>query len=494
MNKKRLFLLNLFFSILAFGSAIFCGFFSADDYSAIFSMSGYKGVASSYRVPIAIVYYIVHNLLNYNTSLKAKYLILILLIIEAYVVTELSNMVFYSLKSKDIRILVIVNGSFIFMFENAFFAEWLWFAGGAIQWGIGILTMCLATKSLFFHRNTFGFCAALVWMIVSTGSYQMCLVFFLYCFLISIIVDEHGNISKKVFSNALKCFGVCILSVVANVVLTKIVLFCGLVSHERREYSARISPIEFFNQSISGLKVIFYDGGGYYPRGFLIAIVIFLICTLAYSIKSNKDRLSKAVAVCSVALIGLVTVHMAFLMQGIVYIVPRVVITEMGIISVFIIIPLSYEKLNDFINIKMIMGLLIVIICVSALSAQLIITDASITKALDNEYYQRVYARICKYEEETGIEIRKVGVIYDQYPIYKYYSVLNHPVLGDASLGAMYTDWSNVNAMNYYLDTEFIKINVSEEIKKQFESKNWDSENLDEQLLFINDELYICAY
>ena len=58
---------------------------------------------------------------------------------------------------------------------------------------------------------------------------------------------------------------------------------------------------------------------------------------------------------------------------------------------------------------------------------------------------------------------------------------------------AMSEEWSDVNSLNYYLDTHYIKIDSQNEYKKYFGQFNWDT-YCDDELVFKGDTLHLCIY
>ena len=64
---------------------------------------------------------------------------------------------------------------------------------------------------------------------------------------------------------------------------------------------------------------------------------------------------------------------------------------------------------------------------------------------------------------------------------------------GDLIVSAFYTSWSDIQALNYYLHSNYEKIVPSDEYMEYFASKNWNRLSQD-QLLFEKDTLHICVY
>ena len=107
--------------------------------------------------------------------------------------------------------------------------------------------------------------------------------------------------------------------------------------------------------------------------------------------------------------------------------------------------------------------------------------------ALDQYRYQYIGQAIREYQDDTGMEIKKVAFYTDA----ELYSP--QPSNQFQLRSAFTADWSDFTAMNYYLHTSYKKIDPVEEYIEYFASKDWDTLSKD-QLIFDGDTLHICVY
>ena len=110
---------------------------------------------------------------------------------------------------------------------------------------------------------------------------------------------------------------------------------------------------------------------------------------------------------------------------------------------------------------------------------------------LDENRYYYIGQAISDYQEKTGIEIEKIAFYNDAERTYPPYP--NLYCQGDLIVSAFYTNWSDIQALNYYLCSNYEKIAPSDEYATYFASQNWDRLSPD-QLLFEKDTLHICVY
>lgn len=140
------------------------------------------------------------------------------------------------------------------------------------------------------------------------------------------------------------------------------------------------------------------------------------------------------------------------------------------------------------------------VVSISAISIILIFQYFSFNKiyvdkyqlnALDQYRYQYIYQAICDYQTETGIEIKKIAVYEDAVKSWPQYSDLY--CKGDLVVSAFSTSWSDVTALNYYMQTTYQRINPVEKYTKYFSERNWDCLS-NNQLIFDGDTLHLCVY
>lgn len=111
--------------------------------------------------------------------------------------------------------------------------------------------------------------------------------------------------------------------------------------------------------------------------------------------------------------------------------------------------------------------------------------------ALDEYRYEYVGQAINDYQQSTGIKITKISFYSDANRTYPAYSNL-HPQ-GDYMVSAFYTAWSDIYALNYYLGSDYEKVDPLDKYTEYFASRDWNqlSQN---QLIFEGDTLHLCVY
>lgn len=496
-HKYTLFIINLLISLLISNVAIFCRHYSVDDYGAIYnSLGGAVAVASSYRVPIAILYYVIDDVLGWNTTVYQAFFLFLFIIVASVAITLMTLRIGQIIDECDAVKLIIIESAFFLLFENAFFSEWLWFAGGAIQWAASV--MCAVIAACIFNDDekskTQRCIAGAILLVLGVGSYQLCLVQFMYCFLILKLTKVKGEINKELVLDFLKVSLISVLAFIINVIMTKIAVVLGLTYATPRLSSEKIQPIELVKEIIFAFLRILWTGFDYYPRTLLLGFILIFMILTGRVIAINDHKLNKTLALVLSAMCGIGVMGCACFVEGKVELPPRVFMHFFGAFTCLLVIPLSYERKTKDVIYKCLAIVAVIFVYINIASIQVTSVDASITRALDEDYYGRVYQAIKEYEGSSGEVVTKVGICYDSVPHWKYYNRLNMPVQGDLAVSAKYASFSWLNSMNYYLNSHYEAVEVPEDISNMVLDKNWEEENLKEQLIFENDTVYICAY
>lgn len=103
---------------------------------------------------------------------------------------------------------------------------------------------------------------------------------------------------------------------------------------------------------------------------------------------------------------------------------------------------------------------------------------------------EEIGKEIYNYEQETGVEVKKVAVYKDKNPRFTYKDIFTS---GDINITAFTTEWSDVNSINYYNNLKLERIEQDEEKIKEFANEDWESFDK-EQLIFEGDTLHLCVF
>lgn len=141
-------------------------------------------------------------------------------------------------------------------------------------------------------------------------------------------------------------------------------------------------------------------------------------------------------------------------------------------------------------SLKWIIFSMICIVSILNIALYFIITHQHIRlNQLDRDILNKVSEKIVQYEEDNGITITKLAIVYDKNT--KEYEdwVIKTPaynIRGTASWAARY-------AIENYTKKDLIHIYPDKEVAISFLNKDWE-EFSEEQIYMVNDTLYFCVY
>jgi hypothetical protein len=98
---------------------------------------------------------------------------------------------------------------------------------------------------------------------------------------------------------------------------------------------------------------------------------------------------------------------------------------------------------------------------------------------------------ISEYQDNTGNVITKIAFYNDASVTSPVYPDLYSN--GDLIVSSFNTSWSNKNALNYYLETKFEKVDSDEQYIDFFSKQDWDGLSKN-QLIFEGNTLHLCIY
>jgi hypothetical protein len=104
---------------------------------------------------------------------------------------------------------------------------------------------------------------------------------------------------------------------------------------------------------------------------------------------------------------------------------------------------------------------------------------------------QYIGQAIINYQETTGEKVTKIAFYDDADTEMPQYPGLYGE--GDLVISSYCTSWSDINAINYYLGTDYEKTESDERYVEYFSSQDWQCLS-EEQLIFEGDTLHLCVY
>ncbi len=113
-----------------------------------------------------------------------------------------------------------------------------------------------------------------------------------------------------------------------------------------------------------------------------------------------------------------------------------------------------------------------------------------ITNASDKKDAMIIQEKIAEYENETGIEIKKISIYYDKNSSDGYSGTVFLP---NCNVRALSRKWCDVAHLSLFHERSYKKVDNNKDCKEYFSSRDWDKFEND-SFIFENDTLHLCVY
>ncbi len=457
--------------------------FATDTYMVY--MTGFRNAASDMlirngRPIIAAVYYLFGMLKLPNDVIY--YISATLAIVFLYLSIILYDNILYKyIKNQNERIVI----SFISV-ANLYIIEYYMF-----------LEKCCFMLAILFNVIAFGkiekalekgnkryVLQAIVFVVLSAYTYQG--VMPLYIVLGLPFIYKYSDSFKKYLSNLL-------VLVIPYAVSTVLVMAYFLITKSFRGEATETSLVSNIGHVLGAFYHFLYDSFGLTPK-YLIGVVVFVLLGIQIFIvvqtKNEKYRLAHLIIMMIVAS----ATSLATILQGSGWNAMRVVYPLASIIGMLVVdISMNDLRKTDTRNLRIVIMLcMLVMMSCQYKSFNKIFIDKNKNDIADQLRVEFIGSEIQKYESANeGVKVKKIAFYYDSKIKFPFYPGLYYN--GDMVVSLFYTSWSNINGINYYLNSEYEKIDSSDEYARYFMEKNWDSLSV-EQMVFDGDTLHLCMY
>lgn len=506
MDKKgkldlriKLIITNLMALFLFWGGWVSLFHLALDDYNAYYNLSSVADfcVYNVYRFFFGISLHILNSL---GIHIVKSQLAVgnILIIVWAICVSTITHELLTYFENKE-KVWFLVNLGSLFLLANVFVGEWLYFTHSYPSWMLAIIGATYG--AIYVSRGKRKIVQGVLFLTLLAGSYQAGIPIYVFLVMTLIFMKNSGNICKTSLIQVSVAAMALVLGVITNNVLVGIYSFYkGLPSSGRVRLSA-ITILSSLRQFVGFQKEIWIRCYGLLPNGVLLAFLIAFLGLLVYVLMKSSTRKIIVFFTFVVLLSGQIALYLIASTQTSFWNPVRIMVSLFGVFSclVWLLVFLASRTKKDVeksLMISMILGLCLLV--TNYIGTQGELTDIMITNAEEQSYAERIRQRVTKYEMDSGCTITEVAFIQDQSVTWKYYSLLStSSYWGEMSEKAFIPEWCNIQALNYYTGRNFIRIDVTqipEDIREYIAGTDWIDENLDEQLIFRDNRMFIALF
>lgn len=492
-NEKKIFstifIMNFIFIFLSY-DLLLRNHFSIDSYSSLLSPSSIAETALRLGRVISWLIGQLFSLVQINVVENQTIFTFLSILIMAYVATGWVKSFVALFKDTTVAVYLLTDLAILLSLVNVFILEWYLFPEVVFLFMLGLLATYFSTIFIMRPLKILNIIISLCLLTTAMNLYQINIHFFVMITTTWLLLKSNCKLKLSF----LVCLGIALLAGLFNVFSLKLLQRLGMVAISARD-------VDFsFTQMLENAKMllthaqsrVWIDGLGLMPEGICLSFLGILVICLLMQFKSDKRSIADILYCLLACMVNFSIIFVPHVLTRTIWLAPRTMVGAFVFLTTLALMIL-YFKPNMRRIIVYCAGLFIML-CINFYQIHDISLNHLMSNAIDKHYANIIVSQIKKYEQKSGIKVTKIASCRDDSPMYGHYDVVKY-VSFDINIRAYIVDYANVNALNYYTHNNFVKIAMDDEIyKKYFLGKNWYYFDAAEQMIFVNDTLYIAMY
>ena len=384
--------------------------------------------------------------------------------------------------NNDLKLRIIIWFIILVMFINVFVLEWFLYPEITLYYAIAILFAVEASMSILKNQTLKSYMLSFILLIMSLFSYQAVMPVFIIFYLSCVILDR--NMQEKVKA----VFGGILVGALGSLSL----IIIQKVFHIEGSRTASLSLKNIFENMYILLmfqKKLWINQMGLFLKYVLIGFILVIIAILF--VKKRNIILKNIVQFLMILIINYCIIFMPHLVSSSLWLAERTLVAFWVFISSIGIMAIWLVK-DD--NERYVIGAIYaVIVVLNIIFIWKIGINHFQSNFEDYQYVCQIEEKIEEYERTSGVDVKNIATCQDENFQYSYSDI--RYIYCDTNVKCFSVQWGDVAAINYYTGSNYKKIDMNNEIfEKYFKDKDWNAFYPDEQLIFVDDTLYICFY
>lgn len=369
------------------------------------------------------------------------------------------------------------------VFLNILFAENLMFGESSVYFAIAWLAAAVSARCYARKR----YLAAFVTCMIAVCAYQYAAVFAAILVAFYICMDEDMHLSVRGILREAAGVAICMSTGVLNLLSIWLLERLNIIPSFSKH--AGIGDVgEKLSALADSLVQLHRDGGGIMPDLWIPLLFVVGIWSLIIWSCYKKRDFSRLSFLLIVYLGSNLLLYVIPMMQDEFSFPPRMAFCFYLIQGTLLAVAYGVCTKESCKALTWCGGLCLI---VHLLFADFIVTNHFVSNTLDQVYVNMMYEEILKYEQETGITVRKLAVIDDTYAPDQYEEVAYaQEQINERTLGTV--TYSIIQVMT---GRKFESVEIPQVIYDScFAGKDWDYFDLEEQLMIEGDTAYWCIF
>jgi hypothetical protein len=470
--------------------------------------------------------------LGFNIVLDQRLVYIITMLFIAISITIVARLFIDKAKSKQPAVAVAINLSCVLIFVNPFVMEFLLFPECAIYVAAG--SLCVAISVWLLNKKKLSsMLLSTLFLILALGAYQAYLgvYFAVASSMVWLDVSGQGSLSKtfnRFLANWLPVFFIGGIAALFQFAFMKVHAMFFAATNTYGTISLNLAGISENLGNLLRSQTHYFEWalGTALFVPFCIILVIALVILVVLLKRLSYQQWIMFFVFCAASYACVFAPHAVAAIQWVpfrsvfgfwaviacFFLLPPLIVQE-GRIRKNPAMPDSFDKSdssesdgvgndseasNKGNRSRLFLPMLPVALSVTMLLAVfVVITDLAIDNCITVEndalIASEINARIIAYERESGIQVTTISNRGDEIPTRTYSGVRYTSY--ESNNKAIRVTWSLAEILNYYGDSQLVYETMDQAVFEQyFEGKNWDLLNLDEQLVFEGDHVYLCNF
>ena len=503
MNKKEKvdLLNNNTFVLLVVNCIISIVFYSitlsAKHYSADFFFTYYESSANQHLRLGRIFHYIIYKGLE-CFGIKIEHHVLFnqafLIFIIAMLTTLLWNLFSELIGVENKRDAAVLDAVIWLNFFNISILEgWFLFPETCFGAAISLMISYGAIISFCKSIDWKGYLKTFLLLVVALGMYQVYIEIFLIITATYVLIKNQCVLTRKTIFDFLKIVMIGGAASIVSILIIKFLKICKISSGDSR--TVVLDKNIIIHNSIEIARDFcgaIDDYCRYLPKHSALIFLLIILGILILSWYKEKKFVLRCVTLLIFIIACVIAAYLPHFIVSTLWLSPRTILGISSLIFSICIITFTYSK-HENVEKSIFAIFLMLFLFVNFIQAQKIIVNNAILAGIEEENVHQLGEKIKEYEQSTGNQIKYIS--YEKDANCKWTFDPIEYCIYDTNLRRANVEWTFVNMINYYLKRNFKEKKFKEDkFERLFGSKNWDYIELDEQIYFEGDTVYIAVY